>query len=81
MPTKRAGILTQAAFLTRWSHDNQTSPVHRGKLMRFNVMCGNVPPPPVNVNTNATRADARDVDAAALRAAFQRPDLRRRATS
>ena len=29
-PTKRAGILTQAAFLTRWSHNNQTSPVHRG---------------------------------------------------
>ena len=25
-PTKRAGILTQAAFLTRWSHNNQTSP-------------------------------------------------------
>jgi hypothetical protein len=50
-PTKRAGILTQAAFLTRWSHNNQTSPVHRGKLIRLNVMCGNVPPPPMNVNT------------------------------
>jgi len=49
--TKRAGILTQAAFLTRWSHNNQTSPVHRGKLIRLNVMCGNVPPPPMNVNT------------------------------
>jgi len=49
--TKRAGILTQSAFLTRWSHNNQTSPVHRGKLIRLNVMCGNVPPPPMNVNT------------------------------
>src|SRR4029078_11865654 len=46
--TQRAGILTQAAFLTRWAHGNQTSPVHRGKLIRLNVMCGYVPPPPVN---------------------------------
>ena len=50
--SKRAGILTQAAFLTRWAHGNQTSPVHRGKLVRLNVMCGYVPPPPVNANTN-----------------------------
>jgi hypothetical protein len=49
--TQRAGILTQAAFLTRWSHGNQTSPVHRGKLVRLNVMCGYIMPPPANVNT------------------------------
>ena len=49
--TQRAGILTQAAFLTRWAHGNQTSPVHRGKLIRLNVMCGYIPPPPANVNT------------------------------
>ncbi len=48
---QRAGILTQAAFLTRWSHGNQTSPVHRGKLVRLNVMCGYIPPPPVDVDT------------------------------
>jgi len=48
---QRAGILTQAAFLTRWSHGNQTSPVHRGRLVRLNVMCGYIPPPPANVNT------------------------------
>ncbi len=45
---QRAGILTQAAFLTRWAHGDQTSPVHRGKLVRLNVMCGYVPPPPAN---------------------------------
>jgi uncharacterized protein DUF1592/uncharacterized protein DUF1588/uncharacterized protein DUF1595/uncharacterized protein DUF1585/uncharacterized protein DUF1587 len=50
-PTQRAGILTQAAFLTRWAHGNQTSPVHRGKLVRLNVMCGFIQPPPANVNT------------------------------
>jgi len=48
---QRAGILSQAAFLTRWSHGNQTSPVHRGKLVRLNVMCGYIPPPPVDVDT------------------------------
>jgi hypothetical protein len=50
--TQRAGILTQAAFLTRWAHGNQTSPVHRGKLIRVNVMCGRIEPPPANANTN-----------------------------
>jgi hypothetical protein len=49
--TKRAGLLTQAAFLSRWAHANQTSPVHRGKLIRLNVLCGTVPPPPENANT------------------------------
>jgi Protein of unknown function (DUF1592)/Protein of unknown function (DUF1588)/Protein of unknown function (DUF1595)/Protein of unknown function (DUF1585)/Protein of unknown function (DUF1587) len=49
--TQRSGILTQAAFLTRWSHPTQTSPVHRGKLIRLNVLCGTVLPPPPNANT------------------------------
>jgi hypothetical protein len=49
--SQRAGILTQGAFLTRWAHGNQTSPVHRGKLVRLNLMCGYVSPPPPNANT------------------------------
>jgi hypothetical protein len=48
---QRAGILTQAAFLTKWSHNNQTSPVHRGKLVRLNLLCGFIGSPPPNVNT------------------------------
>ncbi len=48
----RAGILTRAAFLTRWAHGNQTSPVHRGKLVRLNILCDDIPPPPANANTN-----------------------------
>ncbi|KYG11329.1 hypothetical protein BE21_07850 [Sorangium cellulosum] len=35
-PSRRAGILTQAAFLARWSHHNQTSPIHRGIVVREN---------------------------------------------
>ena len=48
---QRAGILTQAAFLTRWAHGDQTSPVHRGKLVRLNLLCGFIGSPPANVNT------------------------------
>jgi hypothetical protein len=50
-PNQRAGVLTQAAFLTKWSHNNQTSPVHRGKLVRLNLLCGTIGSPPPNVDT------------------------------
>ena len=49
--TQRAGVLTQAAFLTKWSHADQTSPVHRGKLVRLNLLCGFIGSPPPGVNT------------------------------
>lgn len=49
--TRRAGILTQAAFLTKWSHSDQTSPVHRGKLVRLNLLCGFIDSPPPAVDT------------------------------
>jgi hypothetical protein len=47
--TQRAGILTQAAFLARHAHRDQTSPVHRGILVRENLMCQLLEPPPENV--------------------------------
>jgi hypothetical protein len=39
---------------------NQTDPVHRGKFVRERLLCGTVPPPPVNANITppAVRADA-----------------------
>lgn len=49
--TQRAGILTQAAFLTRHAHRNQSAPVQRGLVLRENVMCQTIQPPPMNVNT------------------------------
>jgi hypothetical protein len=48
--SQRAGILTQAAFLTRHAHRDQTSPVHRGLVIRENVLCQTIDPPPANVN-------------------------------
>jgi len=52
-PTRRAGVLTQAAFLAMQAHPNQTSPVRRGVVVLRNVLCVDLPDPPPNVN-NAT---------------------------
>ncbi|HLV21185.1 MAG TPA: DUF1592 domain-containing protein, partial [Polyangiaceae bacterium] len=49
-PAERAGLLTQAAFLSRWAHPDQTSPVHRGIVVRENLLCQPIPSPPANVN-------------------------------
>lgn len=49
--TKRAGLLTQAAFLTRNASNNQSSPVHRGIVVRENLLCQPIPPPPPGVST------------------------------
>jgi len=49
--TKRAGILTQTAFLAVHAHQNQSGPVQRGRTIRQNVLCEPVPDPPPNVNT------------------------------
>jgi hypothetical protein len=51
-PSLRAGLLTQAAFLMEHAHTDQTSPVHRGILVRENLLCGKIlPPPPTLVVT------------------------------
>ena len=50
-PTERVGLLTQAAFLTRHAHRDQTSPVHRGILVRENLLCQPLASPPATVNT------------------------------
>ncbi len=49
-PTQRAGILTTGTLLTINAHSNQTSPVHRGKLVRESFFCAHMPPPPPEVN-------------------------------
>jgi hypothetical protein len=46
----RAGILTQPAFLATHAHQDQTSPVHRGIVIRENVLCQTMKPPPAGVN-------------------------------
>ncbi len=46
----RAGILTQAGFLSVQAHPDQTSPVLRGKFIRTRLMCQPPPPPPVDAD-------------------------------
>ncbi len=49
-PTERGGLLTLGALMTINAHTNQTSPVHRGKLVREQFLCYLMPPPPPNVD-------------------------------
>jgi hypothetical protein len=56
-PSQRAGLLTQAAFLTAHAHANQTSPVQRGLYVRKNLLCTELPDPPMNVNATPPAPD------------------------
>ena len=47
--TPRAGLLTQASFLTLTSNPNRTSPVKRGKWILENLLNAPPPPPPPDV--------------------------------
>ena len=46
----RAGVLTQAGFLSAQAHPDQTSPVLRGKFVRSNMMCQPPPMPPMDID-------------------------------
>ncbi len=50
-PNQRAGLLTQGALMAVNAHTNQTSPVHRGKLVRETFLCEvlGAPPPEVMI--------------------------------
>jgi hypothetical protein len=52
-PAQRAGVLTLGTLLTINAHSNQTSPVHRGLLVRERLLCDVVPPPPPDVMVQA----------------------------
>ncbi len=47
----RAGVLTQAGFLSLQSHPSANSPTYRGKFIRERLLCEAVAAPPANVNT------------------------------
>ena len=47
---ERSGLLTQAGILAEHSHANQTSPIHRGQMVRENLFCQMLPPPPPDVD-------------------------------
>ena len=49
-PTERSGLLTHASVLSVHAHTDQTSPIHRGALVRTNLMCQVLPAAPENVD-------------------------------
>jgi hypothetical protein len=52
----RAGVLTQAAFLSVMAHPVDTSPTLRGKLIRERMLCQPIGAPPPDVITSLTPA-------------------------
>lgn len=46
----RRGILTLGATLLTHARSNDSSPVHRGKLVRERLLCQLLPPPPAGLN-------------------------------
>jgi len=49
----RAGILTQPAFLTVFSHPNINSPTRRGLFVQETLLCFDIQPPPPSVMATA----------------------------
>jgi hypothetical protein len=56
-PSRRAGIVTAGALMAINAHSNQTSPVHRGKLVREQYLCETMPPPPPGVTIMVPEPD------------------------
>lgn len=54
---QRAGILTQAGFLSVQGHPDQTSPVLRGKFVRAMLLCQPPPPPPADVDISLPKVE------------------------
>ncbi len=54
---QRSGLLTLASVMAAHAHDNQTSPVLRGLLVREHLLCQTPPPPPDTVNDNPPGLD------------------------
>jgi hypothetical protein len=48
-PAQRAGLLTQASFMAAHAHNDSSGPVQRGVIVRSNILCQPLPPPPNNV--------------------------------
>lgn len=55
--TPRQGLLTQGALLATHAHPNDSSPIHRGKLVRTRLLCQKLPPPPAGFNVQPPPLD------------------------
>ena len=57
LPEGRGGLLTTSAMLALYAHESVTSPTLRGKFIRQNLLCQDVPPPPPGVVTTLDEGD------------------------
>ena len=57
--TRRAGLLTQGSILAVHSKPNQSSPVHRGRFVREQLLCTTPQPPPANLEIRPPALDPR----------------------
>jgi hypothetical protein len=56
-PAKRAGILSQGSIMSVHSKSNQSSPIHRGKFVREQIFCHNLPAQPDDIPVVAPDLD------------------------
>lgn len=54
----RRGLLGQLSFLALHAHATRSSPTLRGRFVRINLLCTDVPPPPANVAVDLSETDA-----------------------
>ncbi|MEM6787869.1 MAG: DUF1592 domain-containing protein [Myxococcota bacterium] len=54
---ERAGLLTQPAFLAKAGHSDQSSPIHRGVVVREDFLCQPLPDPPPTVDDTPPEVD------------------------
>jgi hypothetical protein len=53
-PKQRSGLLTHAGLMAGMAHENRTSYILRGKMVREAMLCTVVPPPPPGVDASET---------------------------
>src|SRR6185436_7585363 len=67
-PAQRSGLLTKAALLAAKAHASTTAPVFRGKFVRTQLLCDEIPAPPPDAMAmapeypaNATQREKSDI--------------------
>ena len=54
---RRGGLLGRAGMLTLFAHATFTSPTLRGRFVRIDLLCDDVPPPPEGVDTSLPESE------------------------
>jgi hypothetical protein len=73
-PGQRAGVFTQPGFLAAHAFAGLGDPVHRGKVIRENLFCATLPPPPPEAANIMVPTDPRLSNRERFMAHGQRPE-------